>query len=60
MKEWLIKEFASSSFHKSSPLAKMSGPPMEIHTDPEARPKVIHKPIPIPHHWHDLVKEKLE
>ena len=61
LKAWFIKESSSSSFNiTSAPLAKMVGPPMKIHLDPEARPVAIHKPIPIPHDWQDTVKEEGE
>ena len=58
LKEWLIEQFASSSFNiPSAPLAKMLGPPMKIHIDPEAEPVATHKPIPIPLHWRDQVEK---
>ena len=61
LKKWLVDQFASSSFNTSSaPLAKMSGPPMTIHVDPAARPRAIHKPIPVPHHWHNKVRQDIQ
>ena len=58
LKGWLIEQFASSSFNiPSAPLAKMLGPPMKIHINPEAEPVATHKPIPIPLHWGDQVEK---
>ena len=61
MKEWLIDRYASSTFntcpHRALPC--MSGPPMEIHVDPEATPKVCNKPAPVPLHWQQRVYEDL-
>ena len=60
LKKWLVEMFSKSAFNTSSaPLAKMTGPPMTIHVDKTARPRAIHKPIPIPHHWQQKVKEDL-
>ena len=51
LKHWLEDVFATSLFNTSSaPMAKMSGPPVKIHVDPNATPIAVHKPIPIPHH----------
>ena len=61
LKAWLMEKFETSSFNISSaPMAKMSGPPMKIHVDPDARPIAIHKPISIPHHWQAQVKADLD
>merc|ERR1712082_3524 len=61
LRAWLVEQLESSSFNISSaPMAKMSGPPMKIHVNPDARPIAIHKPIPIPHHWQAQVKADLE
>ena len=60
LKKWLVEKFAKSTFNTSSaPLAKMTGPPMTIHVDKLAKPRAIHKPIPVPHHWQQKVKEDL-
>ena len=61
LKHWLEDVYATSSFNTSSaPMAKMSGPPMKIHVDPNATPVAVHKPIPIPHHWQADVKADLD
>ena len=61
MKEWLLNRYASSTFntcpHRALPC--MSGPPMEIHMDTEAKPKVCHKPAPVPLHWQQRVYDDL-
>ena len=33
---------------------------MKIIVDPNANPIVVHKPIPISHHWHEQVKKALD
>ena len=33
---------------------------MKIHINPKAVPVAAHKPIPIPHHWQDIVKSELD
>ena len=61
LKSWLANAFSTSSFNTSSaPMAKMSGPPMKIHVNPNAMPVAIHKPISIPHHWRAQVKADLK
>ena len=37
----------------------MSGPPMEIHVDPEAKPFARHKARAVPVHWEKQVYEDL-
>ena len=60
LKAWLIERFSTSSFNTSSaPLAKMSGPPIKIHINPEASSEAIQKTIPIPHHWPETVMKEL-
>ena len=62
IKEWLLDYYGSSTFntcpHQSLPV--MSGPPMEIMVDPDAKPVVHHKPIPVPMHWQEQVKADLD
>merc|ERR1711888_295500 len=61
LRAWLVEQFSSSSFNTSSaPLATMTGVPMKIHIDPKAIPVAAHKPIPIPHHWQEVVKSELD
>ncbi len=53
MKKWLLDRYAASTFntcpHRALP--SMEGPPIEIHIDPYAPPKVCHTPAPVPLHW---------
>ena len=62
MKEWLLARFASSTFNKCTHqrLPMMSGPPIEIHVDPLAKPTAVHTPASVPIHWSDAVKAQLE
>ena len=61
MKEWLLHRFRSSSFntcpHQLLPC--MSGPPVEIHLQEDAKPKACHTAAPIPVHWQDKVFQDL-
>ena len=61
MRQWLLDTYASSTFntcpHRALPC--MSGPPMEIHIDESATPKVCNKPAPVPLHWQQRVYEDL-
>lgn len=61
MKAWLLQHFASSTFNTCPhrPLPCMSGPPVEIHLDPSAKPHACHTAAPIPAHWHQRVYEDL-
>ena len=44
LKSWLANAFSTSSFNTSSaPMAKMSGPAMKIHVNPNAVPVAIQK-----------------
>ena len=40
--------------------ASDGGPPLELHFDPEAKLIAVHKPIPVPLHWQQEVKESLD
>ena len=61
MKEWLLNRYASSTFntcpHRALPC--LSGPPIEIHIDADAKPKVCHTPATVPLHWQKRVYEDL-
>ena len=61
MKKWLLEKFSSSTFNTCPhrPLQQMTGPPLEIHIDKFAKPKVYPKPVPVPLHWQDRVYEDL-
>ena len=61
MKEWLLNRYGSSTFntcpHRALPC--MSGPPVEIHVDPDAITKACHTPAKIPIHWQQQVHDDL-
>ena len=61
MRKWLLDRYSSSTFNTCPhrPLPCMSGPPMEIHIDESAIPKVCNKPAPVPLHWQQRVYEDL-
>ena len=61
MRQWLLDRYAGSTFntcpHRALPC--MSGPPMEIHIDSDAKPRVCNKPAPVPLHWQQRVYDDL-
>ena len=61
MREWLLKRYASSTFNicPHRPLQQMDGPPLEIHLDPDVKPRVCHTPSSIPIHWQRKVLEDI-
>nr|KAG5712492.1 hypothetical protein BaRGS_011466 [Batillaria attramentaria] len=62
LEQWLLDYYKSSSFNvcEHQPLPKMSGPPIRLMVDPDARPVAHHNPIPVPMHWQDDVKAGLD
>ena len=62
MKKWLLDHFSSSTFNTCphQPLQEMNGPPIEIHMDPDATPRVCHTPSRIPLHWQDQVEQDIK
>ena len=61
MKQWLLEQYGSSTFntcpHRALPC--MSGPPMEVHIDESASPKVCNTPATVPLHWQQRVYDDL-
>ena len=62
MRDWLLQTYGSSTFNKCphQHLPCMTGPPVEIHLDPKAVPRVCHTPATVPLHWQEKVKADLE
>ena len=62
MKEYLLDRFESSTFNKCphQPLPAITGPPLKIHIDPEAKPLAFLKPTTVPLHWQKQVKSELD
>ena len=62
MKDWLLKEFGSSTFNTCPhrPLPCMSGPPVEMHIKDNVTPKAVHKAAPVPVHWQEQVLADLQ
>ena len=65
MRKWLLETFASSTFNTCPhrPLMQMKGPPLEIHVDDDAKPRVCRTAAPVPIHWQqrfydDLIRDK--
>ena len=62
LKKYLMDRFSSSSFnvceHQALPLLQNS-PPLELHTDPTAKPVAVHRAAVVPLHWKEAVYEGL-
>jgi hypothetical protein len=61
MKKWLLDRYASSTFNTCPhrPLHQMAGPPISIHLDENAVPRVCNTAAPIPLHWQKKVRDDL-
>ena len=61
MRDWLLQRYAASTFnvcpHKL--LQQMSGPPLEIHLENDAKPRACHTPAHVPIHWQKQVEADL-
>ena len=62
MKAWLLRHFASSTFNQCPHqlLPVMTGPPLEIHLDPDATPRYVSTPSTVPLHWQEKVKADID
>ena len=54
LEQWIKDYYASSAFNlcEHQALQAMTGPPLKIRVEEGAEPRVVHQPIPLPHHWH--------
>ena len=59
---WILDRYRSSTFNtcQCQTLPLMEGPPLELHVDPEVKPIAVHKPIPVPLHRQQEVKESID
>ena len=62
LKQWLLDYYASTTFNvcEHQPLPLMSGEPLKLYIDPDAKPVAVHKPAVVPIHWQDKVRADLE
>ena len=62
LQNWILDRYRSSTFNTCECLTRplVEGPPLELHIDPEAKPIAVHKPIPVPLHWQQQVKESID
>lgn len=62
LQQWLLEYYGASTFnvceHQRLPL--MTGPPLKLFLEPNAEPKAVHTPIPVPVHWQKTVKAGLD
>ena len=61
MKKWLGERYASSTWNKCTHqvLKGVTGPPLKLHVDPDAKPKAVHVPSAVPLHWEKQIEEQL-
>lgn len=59
---FLIEHYRDSTFNtcEHQVLPMMTGPPIRLMIDPDAKPVAHHNPIPVPLHWQQEVKEGLD
>ena len=52
----------TSTFNKCTHqmLPGMTGPAMSLHVNPEAAPRSVHTPLPVPIDWQEAVKKQLD
>ena len=62
LEAWLLEYYKSSTFNvcDHQPLPMIEGPPLRLMINPDAKPTAHHKPIPVPLHWQQDVKEGLD
>ena len=62
LEDWIKDYYASCAFStcKRQDMPCTEGPPMKIHTDPDAVPFVVHKPVPVPLHYRAEVKANID
>lgn len=62
LQAFLINHYKDSTFNtcEHQPLPMMTGPPIRLMIDADAKPVAHHTPIPVPLHWQDDVKAGLD
>ena len=62
LKQWLLDHYKSSTFNvcEHQPLPMMTGEPLRLYTDPEAKPVAVHKPATVAIHWQERVLADLD
>ena len=61
MRDWLLKRYGASTFNvcQHKMLQQLSGPPLEIHLESDAKPRACHTPAYVPIHWQKQVEADL-
>ena len=62
LKQWVLDYYASSAFNTCDhqPLPMMTGEPLRLYVDPDAKPIAVHKAAPVPLHYQEQVFNDLE
>ena len=61
MRHWILKRYTASTFNvcPNKLLQQMSGPPLKIHLENDAKPRACHTPSHMPIHWQKQVEADL-
>ena len=61
MKDWLGERYASSTWNHCTHqvLKGVTGPPLKLHVDPEAKPVAVHVPATVPLHFEKQIEEQI-
>ena len=60
LKQYLLRKFKDSAFDTDPPFPMLNAKPGHIFLKPDAIPHASHSFIPVPHHWKDEVKARLD
>ncbi len=62
LKQWILDYYGASTFNtcEHQQLHMMTGEPLHLYVDPDARPLAVHKPALVPIHWQEQVFRDLE
>ena len=62
LEDWIKEYFKSSAFNvcRKQKMPETQGPPMKIHTVPDAVPHLVHRPAVVPLHWREKVAKDIE
>ena len=58
MASWLLRK-STFNVYKHQELPSMTGPPVEIHLNEDAKPVTLSKAIPVPVHWQEQVNDDM-
>ena len=62
LENYIKEHFKSSAFNvcRRQKMPETQGPPMKIHTKPDAVPHLVHRPAAVPLHWREKVAKDID